>query len=54
MKRAISLAILQGSGKTEYWIERFKILVKCVPKHDAPSLINVPDILSMPAAFAIL
>ena len=53
MKSAISLAILQGSGKTEDWIERFKILVKCSPKHGAPSFINVPDILSMPAAYAI-
>ena len=53
MKSAISLAILQESGKTEDWIERFKILVKCSPKHGAPSFIKVPDILSMPAAFAI-
>ena len=53
MKSEISLAILQGSGKTKDWIERFKILVKYSPKHDAPSFINVPEILSMPAAFAI-
>ena len=53
MKSAISLAILQESGKTEDWIERFKILVKCSPKHDALSFINIPDIFSMPATFAI-
>ena len=50
LKRAINFAILHKSGNVDVWMDRFIICVRGPVIISAPSLIKVPESVSIPGA----